>query len=129
MQTPSDGAGIYTLGLQPGTVIEGNYIHSIPENKGRAQSNGIYCDQGSTGILVVGNIVHDTRRSPIRLHKAGVNEFRGNILAIDEGEPAFVYGATEMKDIKLFNNTIIEQGRFRRTTYIDQINQAGIRKQ
>ena len=50
----SDLGGIYTLGVQPGTVIEGNYIHDV-----RAKYYGgwgIYLDQGSAFITVRNNV-------------------------------------------------------------------------
>ncbi|MCC6699692.1 MAG: right-handed parallel beta-helix repeat-containing protein [Candidatus Hydrogenedentes bacterium] len=48
-----DGGGIYTLGNQPGTVIEGNYIH---DNEG--WPGGIYLDEGSGFIEIRRNAVH-----------------------------------------------------------------------
>lgn len=83
MQTLHDGAGIYTLGLQNGTRIIGNYIHnttnirekyrdklfvsppprpsSINANEIRAREGfpgGIYLDEASGGMTVKNNIVH-----------------------------------------------------------------------
>ena len=46
MQLLSDGGGIYTLGRQPGTILRGNVIHDVPVNAGRAESNGIFMDEG-----------------------------------------------------------------------------------
>lgn len=54
MQPLQDGAGIYTLGNQPGTVIRHNYIH---DNAGAP--GGIYLDEGSGFIEVRENVVHD----------------------------------------------------------------------
>ena len=71
MQTLSDGSGIYTLGRQPGTVLAENVIHDIPPNAGRAQSNGIFMDEGSTDIRVEDNTIYHIARSPIRFNMAG----------------------------------------------------------
>jgi hypothetical protein len=49
-----DGAGVYTLGNMPGTLIRGNLIH---DNKG--WPGGIYLDEGSGYIGVIGNIVYN----------------------------------------------------------------------
>ena len=56
MQVLNDGGGVYTLGRQPGTVIRGNHIHDNPEGPG-----GVYLDEGSAGIEVTGNVVHNTK--------------------------------------------------------------------
>jgi len=49
MTTLLDGGGIYTLGAQPGTVIEGNHLDE--------DVVGIYLDNGSSGMLVQDNVV------------------------------------------------------------------------
>ena len=54
MQELCDGGGIYTLGNLPGTVIQGNHIHNNTQWHG-----GIYLDEGSGYIDVVGNIVYN----------------------------------------------------------------------
>jgi hypothetical protein len=45
-----DGGSIYTLGLQPGTVVRGNYIAN-------ANQRGFYFDQGSRGYRMISNLV------------------------------------------------------------------------
>ena len=59
MSKADDGAGIYTLGNQPGSIIQGNYIHDCknPTSK-RGWAQGIYLDEGSGFIEVTGNLVH-----------------------------------------------------------------------
>jgi hypothetical protein len=44
-----DGGAIYTLGGQPGTVIDDNYV--------RRTEKGIYTDEGSAGIISHDNVV------------------------------------------------------------------------
>jgi hypothetical protein len=57
----SDAGGIYTLGVQPGTVIRNNVFHDIWPYKGNpAMAWGIYFDQGSRGMLVENNVVYHT---------------------------------------------------------------------
>jgi hypothetical protein len=60
MSKTDDGAGIYTLGNQPGTIIRGNRVHDCknPTSK-RGWSQGIYLDEGSGSIEITGNLVHD----------------------------------------------------------------------
>jgi hypothetical protein len=58
MSAMDDGGGVYTLGRQPGTVIRGNFIHDCkPAVGGRGWLQGIYLDEGSADIEVVGNLV------------------------------------------------------------------------
>jgi hypothetical protein len=110
MQVLSDGGGIYTLGRQPGTVLTGNHIHDVPLNAGRAQSNGIFMDEGTTELLVEGNTIHAIAKSAIRFHKAGENTIRGNTLGITEDETAFTFNATNPKVIHFKNNRELPEG-------------------
>jgi Right handed beta helix region len=80
MQTLSDGGGIYTLGRQPGTVLDGNVIHDISINSGRAESNGIFMDEGSTEIQVENNTFYGIARAAIRYNEAGKNTVANNRL-------------------------------------------------
>ena len=111
MQVLSDGAGIYTLGLQPGTVLSGNRIHDIPLNAGRAESNGIFMDEGSTLILVEANSIYRTARSPIRFHKAGSNIVRGNQLYVDAGVEPFTFNNTDSKVITFKANETLDNSK------------------
>jgi hypothetical protein len=66
-----DGGCIYTLGLQPGTVIRGNHLHGVhrsPLAQG-APNNGMFIDQGSKGYLFEGNVIYDTHSEPIRFNQ------------------------------------------------------------
>ncbi len=110
MQVLSDGGGIYTLGRQPGTVLSGNHIHDVPLNAGRAQSNGIFMDEGTTDLLVEGNTIHAIAKSPIRFHKAGENTIRGNTLGIGPAAKAFTFNSTDSKVIRFENNRELPDG-------------------
>lgn len=95
MQILSDGGGIYTLGRQPGTRLVGNLIHDVPLNAGRAESNGMFMDEGSTEITVEGNTIFNIARSPIRFHRAGKNLVTRNRLVSAPGVTTFMYNATD----------------------------------
>ncbi len=95
MQVLSDGGGIYTLGRQPGTVLRGNLIHDVAINAGRAESNGLFIDEGSSEILIEGNTIYNIARSPIRFHKAENNTVRGNVLVTSGETPPFRFNATK----------------------------------
>jgi hypothetical protein len=104
MQALSDGGGIYTLGRQPGTRLRGNAIHDIPLNAGRAESNGIFMDEGSTEITVQNNTIYNLKRSPIRFHRAGKNLVEHNRLVAPPGVASFMYNATDAAVIQRVDN-------------------------
>ncbi|MEQ1903954.1 MAG: right-handed parallel beta-helix repeat-containing protein [Pirellulaceae bacterium] len=111
MQELSDGAGIYTLGLQPGTVLSANRIHDIAINAGRAESNGIFMDEGSSQILVDRNVIDHIAKSPIRFHKAGVNTIRNNRLYVAPGDQPFTFNSTDPNVLIFENNETLDQSQ------------------
>ena len=69
MKQLTDGGGIYTLGLQPGTVLRGNLIHDVQRSAwayGGAQNNGFFIDEGSKGFLFESNVVYKTSGGAVR---------------------------------------------------------------
>ena len=76
----SDMGGIYTLGVQPGTVIRGNLIHDV--EKWHYGGRGIYPDQASSHILIENNICYDTDSQPFSQHFGRENIVRNNIFAL-----------------------------------------------
>lgn len=104
MQELSDGAGIYTLGRQPGTQLVQNWIHDIPLNLGRAESNGMFLDEGTTEILIKENVIYNIDRSPLRFHRAGQNNVDRNFLAVKEKIPTIRYNSTPEKNIHQKDN-------------------------
>jgi hypothetical protein len=107
MQMLSDGAGIYTLGRQPGTILRGNVIHDVAVNAGRAESNGIFMDEGSSEMLVESNVIYNIAKSPIRFHKAGRNTLRNNQLVTRRRTPPIRYNDTNEKLMKMEGNQVI----------------------
>lgn len=79
----SDMGGIYTLGCQPGTVIEGNHIHHV--SSGHYGGWGIYLDEGSSLIRVVNNLVHHTNSQALMEHWGRQNCYMGNTFALSTG--------------------------------------------
>lgn len=53
----TDGGPIYTLGNQPGTVIENNYLVQTKEPEQRTGFSGIYPDEGSSYITIRNNVI------------------------------------------------------------------------
>jgi len=100
----SDGGGIYTLGRQPGTVLLGNRISDIPSNHGRAESNGIFMDQGSSEILVESNVISGVNCSPIRFHLAGQNTLKENQCFHLPGVEPLKFNNTPKANIEIIDN-------------------------
>jgi hypothetical protein len=74
MQKHDDGAGIYTLGFQPGTIITGNYIHDLvfAPYSGEYPIAGVYLDEGSDEITLGAHVFSNVPRgSEVNLHKTG----------------------------------------------------------
>lgn len=106
----SDGGGIYSLGLQPGSRITRNLIHDVKVNAGRAESNGMFLDEGTKELLVEDNIIYNIARSPLRFHKAKEpNMVRKNVLVCGEDIPPIRYNNTREADIQKIENIILSQ--------------------
>ncbi len=109
MNKLSDGGGIYCLGLQPNSRITNNLIHDVTVNAGRAESNGMFLDEGITDLLVENNIVYNIARSPLRFHKAFQNTVQNNVLVCGNDIPPIRYNRTEEEDIIKIDNTVLSQ--------------------
>ncbi len=126
MQTLSDGGGIYTLGRHPDSALRGNYIHHVPEAAGRAESNGMFLDQGTKGFRIEHNVIEQTYHSPLRFHQAHQNLVRLNLLRRrTKNTPVIRYNATPKHRITRRNNTVITREDERPPGVENQINEAG----
>jgi hypothetical protein len=85
MTTMADGAGIYTLSKQSGTIIQNNYIYDILRSPwaGNAPISAIYLDEGSTGITLANNVLEHVPLG-IFLHRASGNTIVNTIGTYEE---------------------------------------------
>lgn len=105
----SDMGAIYTLGIQPDTVIRGNVIYNVGCDEGRYGYGGwgVYLDEGSSGILVENNLVYDCSSETFHQHYGKDNVVRNNIFAFG-GEGAFLITRKEdHNSLTLTNNILV----------------------
>ena len=110
MNILSDGGGIYMLGLQPGSIIRNNHIHDVQINAGRAESNGMFLDEGITDVIVEDNLIYNIAKSPLRFHKATTNLVKNNYLFCANGNPPIRYNSTKEEDIEKVDNKVFNKG-------------------
>lgn len=105
----SDMGGIYTLGVQPGTVIRGNLIHDI--EKANYGGWAIYPDEGSSHIIIENNICYNTSSQPFHQHYGRENIVRNNIFAFGrEGQIAYSR-VEEHRGITFERNIVVSNGQ------------------
>ncbi|WP_158265156.1 right-handed parallel beta-helix repeat-containing protein [Blastopirellula marina] len=127
MQKLSDGGGIYTLGRQPGTRLAGNRIHDVPLNAGRAESNGMFLDEGSDQITIEGNLIYNIDRSPLRFHKAQEMFVKNNVLVCrDSAIPPLRYNSTKPETVEQTDNVVLAADKFDLATYAKRVAGAGL---
>ena len=79
----SDMGGVYTLGAQPGTRVEGNLIHDV---KSRDYGGwGLYTDEGSAYISMADNICYNCSSNCYHQHYGYMNTLYNNVF-VSAGE-------------------------------------------
>lgn len=108
----SDMGGIYTLGIQPESVISGNVIYNVGCDEGAYGYGGwgIYLDEGTSGMLVENNLVYDCSSETFHQHYGKDNVVRNNIFAFG-GEGAFLITRNEEHNsLTLSGNILVADG-------------------
>lgn len=100
-----DNGGIYTLGIQPGTILRGNHIHDIGSYNS-VGGLGIYLDEGSSEMRVEDNIVHHTLHGSLCTNYGRDNVVRNNIFALAEDGQVYA-GLREDHRTVIFERNIL----------------------
>ncbi len=90
----SDMGGIYMLGPQKGSLIEGNIIHDV---KCKVYGGwAMYTDEGSSYITIENNICYNCSSNCYHQHYGQLNVIRNNVFAAS-GEALLVMGRREAR--------------------------------
>ena len=105
----SDMGGIYLLGPQNGTVVEGNHIHDV--NSAHYGGWGIYTDEGSAYITVEKNVVYNCKSQCYHQHYGQYNTVRNNIFAFGGQHIVRMSRSDAHTGILLENNLLITDNK------------------
>ena len=126
----SDMGGIYTLGIQPDTVLSGNVIYNVGCDEGAYGYGGwgIYLDEGSSGITVKNNLVYDCSSQTFHQHYGEDNIITNNIFAFG-GEGQFIItrhedhnSLTLTNNILVGDNTVMYKTSVKKNWFVDDSN-------
>lgn len=103
----SDLGGIYLLGVQNNTVVEGNVIRNVQHATNGYGGRGIFLDEGASGITIRGNLCYNCSSQGYFQHYADGNTLINNIFAFNaEGQIGLSDNSGE-GNVKLQGNVLI----------------------
>ncbi|MBK6854878.1 MAG: right-handed parallel beta-helix repeat-containing protein [Burkholderiales bacterium] len=103
----ADLGGIYTLGRSPGTVVSKNIIRAVRGYSDYgAGAWGIYADEGSSDMIVEGNVVIGTDSGGFRLHYGKNIRVKGNLFAQADDEEVHVARADAGTNLLVEENVL-----------------------
>jgi hypothetical protein len=105
----SDMGGVYTLGVQPGTVIRGNLIHDV--EKRNYGGWAIYPDEGSSHILIENNVCYNTSSQVFHEHYGRENIVRNNVFAFGREGQASLSRAEGHNSFTFQRNIFLSRGQ------------------
>jgi len=106
----SDMGGIYLLGPHCGSEVRGNYVHDI--RRAVYGGNGIYLDEGSTGVVVEKNIVYDCDSACMMIHYGAENIVRYNIFGHGKANVAIGAACREGIYLNMFKNIFFVEDNY-----------------
>jgi hypothetical protein len=104
----SDMGGIYLLGRQKGTKVCDNYIHHV--TSAYYGGWGLYTDEGSSHMLLSGNLCHDCSDNCYHQHYGSQNVVCNNIFAYSGKELICVTREELHTSISFLGNIIYTDG-------------------
>ena len=104
----SDLGGIYTLGNQTGSIICFNEFHDIWA--GKYGGWAIYCDEGSTNMLIENNLAYRCRHACFNQHYGKDNLIRNNIFAFADASVVMMVKIQPHTGYILKNNILLSDG-------------------
>ncbi|MCQ2471485.1 MAG: right-handed parallel beta-helix repeat-containing protein [Clostridia bacterium] len=105
----SDMGGIYTLGIQPNTVLTHNKIYNVAAdpNEGGYGGWGIYLDEGSSYITVKQNLVYGCGSDSFHQHYGENNDVTNNIFALSNDGQIRCTRKEDHNELNLTKNIIL----------------------
>ncbi len=101
-----DMAAIYTLGIQPGTVVRNNLIHDIYDWAEGYGAGGIYPDEGSSQMVIENNVVYRTASGGLTVHYGKDNLCRNNIFAFGRDNQIYLGRRDKESSLTLEHNIV-----------------------